>query len=272
MIPSVIDFFNKWKINYKLKVTRKPREAEYIAREASKEYEVVVAIGGDGTINEVVNGVIGTNLTLAILPIGAGNDFAKALGLKKDIKKNLEIVLRGNVKKIDIGRVNNRYFINVLGIGFDAIVAQEMFARPKFLKGMPVYFYSLAKALKKYRFVNVKIYGDNIKEEKEVLMIAAANGNFFGGGFKITPTASIQDGFLDICIVEKMSRVYLLKNINKLIKGTHEKLPEVKIFKAKKIIIESNKELPVEYDGELLKGQKKLEIKVLPGALKVISN
>ncbi|MDZ7799033.1 MAG: diacylglycerol kinase family protein [Patescibacteria group bacterium] len=272
MIPLVEEFFNKWKINYHLAVTKRPYEAENIAREKANKYDIIVVLGGDGTINEVVNGLIGKNVVLAIVPLGSGNDFAKALGLKKKLKDNLEIILMGQEKKVDIGQVNQRYFVNVLGIGFDALVAQEMFARPRFLKGLPVYFYSLLKALKKYNFINVKIISEkNIKKEKELLMLAIANGNFFGGGFKITPRASIVDGFFDICLVEKMTRGYLLKNISKLIKGIHHELPEVNFFQSKNLVIESKKELPVEYDGEILKGQKKLEIKILPQALKVIT-
>lgn len=271
MIPLVEEFFNKWKINYRLDLTRRPKEAEEMAAQAAENYDVVVALGGDGTINEVVNGCLGKRAVLGIVPIGAGNDFGKALSLKKNIKENLEIILRGEEKKVDVGQVNNRYFTNVLGVGFDARVAQEMFARPRFLKGMPVYFYSLIKALKKYDFIRVKISAGEVKSEKELLMVAVANGNFFGGGFKITPGASIRDGLFDLCLVEKISRSYLLKNITKLIKGTHTELPEVKIIRTDKIIIESEKELPVEYDGELLTGAKKLEIKILPGALKIIS-
>jgi len=272
MIPQVEEFFNKWKVNYNLAVTKRPREAESLAREQADNYDVVVALGGDGTINEVVNGCFGKKTTLGIVPLGAGNDFAKALGLKKKLRENLEIILMGREKKVDIGQVNQRYFVNVLGIGFDALVAQEMFDRPRFLKGLPVYFYSLLKAMKKYRFVKMNIkFDDKPKKDKELLILAVANGKFFGGGFKISPQASIKDGTFDICLVEKMSRFYLIKNILKLIRGTHDQLPEVKLYKSKQIVIESENELPIEYDGEILKKQKKLEIKVIPQALKVMT-
>ena len=103
-------------------------------------------------------------------------------------------------------------------------------------------------------------------------MVAAANGTFFGGGFHIAPKASIEDGMLDIFLADKMKKSYFLRNIPKVIKGTHENLPEVKIVKSKKFVIESDTTLPVEYDGEILKGAKKLEIKVIPKAIKIIAN
>lgn len=271
-IPQIQGFFSKWDLKYELAITKKPKEAIALAREASKKYEVIVAIGGDGTINEVVNGLVGRMTTMGIIPAGAGNDFSKALGLKNDLKENLEIILRGHVRKVDVGKVNDLYFINILGTGFDALVAESMATRPKYLKGLAAYLWGLAKTLKKYRFTRLKITADGFSEEKEYLMVAAANGEFFGGGFHLTPHASIEDGLLDVLLADKMTRNYLLKNLPKVIKGTHENLPEIKIFKSNKLIIESETELLCEYDGELLRGQKKLDISILPGALKVIGN
>lgn len=272
LIPQIEEFFNDWKLNYTLAVTKAPKEATNLAREAAKKYEVVVAIGGDGTINEVVNGLVGSKATMGIVPVGAGNDFSKALGLKHRLREDLETLLKNKIRKVDVGKVNGLYFINLLGVGFDALVAEKMFKRPKFLKGLPVYLYSLGRALKNYAFTHLKVTADNFREEKDFLMVAAANGQFFGGGFHITPHASISDGFFDIFLASTMKRSYLIKNIPKVIKGTHESLPEVKIIRAKKVIIEGKEELPVEYDGELLTGQKKMEIEIVPQALSIIGN
>jgi len=272
LIASVQDFFKEWRLSFDLAVTKKPKEAIDLARQAAKNYPIIVAVGGDGTINEVVNGLAGTKAVMGIVPAGAGNDFSKAIGLKKKLRDNLEIILKNKVRKVDVGRVNDIYFINVLGIGFDALVAQEMDKRPKFLKGLPVYLYSFGRALKNYRFTKLKITTDNFSEEKEYLMVAAANGMFFGGGFNIAPRASVEDELFDVCLASPMKRNYLLKNIPKLIRGTHGELPEIRMLKTKKLRIESVEELPIEYDGELLRGQRRLEIEILPRMLNVIGN
>ncbi|MFA5069823.1 MAG: diacylglycerol kinase family protein [Patescibacteria group bacterium] len=272
IIPIIQEFFNKWDQKYELAVTKRPKEAVTLANQAAKKYDVVVAIGGDGTINEVVNGLMGSRAVFGLIPAGAGNDFSKALGLKNNLSENLEIILRGHVREVDVGKVNHLYFINILGTGFDALVAESMASRPKMLKGLAAYLWGLAKTLKRYRFTRLKLKTDGWSEEKEYLMVAAANGEFFGGGFHLTPHASIRDGFLDVLLADKMSRKYLLKNLNKVIKGTHENLPEIRIIKTKKLSIESEGELLCEYDGELLRGQKKLEIEILPRAIKIIGN
>jgi diacylglycerol kinase (ATP) len=247
-------------INYQVHFTERPKHAVEIAKEVSSEIcNVVVAIGGDGTIHEVANGLIDSNIPLGVIPAGSGNDFARALDIPMDYKKALERILMGKQRKIDIGRIGKDYYVSVAGIGFDGKVAEVNNASKykqwlNFFKlGGLSYGFSFLHVLLKYRPVNIeiKVDGKNFIFFN-VWLIAIANIPNYGGGIRICPDACCKDGLFDICIVHNMTKWDLLRMFPKAFKGEHVFHPCVTMIKGKQVEVTANLPVNVQSDGELL--------------------
>ncbi|XOU94617.1 MAG: diacylglycerol/lipid kinase family protein [Candidatus Kerfeldbacteria bacterium] len=271
-VSEITSFCQRNYLNYKLVMTHRPKEAIELAREASKKYEVIVAVGGDGTVNEVVNGIADTDAKLGIIPIGSGNDFAKQMGLTYNLSKDLRILMDGKLKTVDLGKVNDRhYFINGVGVGFDGEVAYHVRDFLKYAKGFSGYLLSVFRTLATYKFHKVKFFidGEKVKEEK-ILLIATCNGTTYGGGFKVAPSAKVDDGLFTVCFVSKMGKFYAMRNIPKILQGTHVSLPEVSMYTGKSVKIKSEKELFSQLDGEILPPMKEFSMEMVPSKIKVI--
>jgi YegS/Rv2252/BmrU family lipid kinase len=270
---SEVELFCRRKgLQFEIAITKQPREAIELAKKVAEKFEVIVAVGGDGTVNEVANGLIGTSAVLGILPVGSGNDFAKQVGYVRNLKKDLNFLLAGRVKKIDVGLINNRcYFINAFSVGFDGEVAARVKKFIPYGTGFFAYLASALKTLVTYKFRRAKIVfdGNNVIDPK-ILLMAVCNGTTYGGGFRVAPSAKMDDGFFTICLAEKMGRFYALRNIPKMIKGTHINLPSVHMFTSKRVIIETENELTAQIDGEILPLNKRYEVQLLEKYLKVI--
>jgi diacylglycerol kinase (ATP) len=246
--------------------------ATQIAETLKQENSLVIIAGGDGTIYETVNGLVGGNCTLGIIPIGSGNDFVKMLALPLNYEKAIEVIKRGYIMKMDLGKVGDNYFANGLGMGFDADVVIESL-KVKKLRGPLIYLYSVLKALQHYRNRVITLTVDGKKENRQVFMINVGNGEYLGGGFYLTPGARIDDGILDVCIIQSLSLREVLMHLPKAMKGRHILLPQVQFFRAKELIVESVEGIPVHADGELLSTNfKRVEISIVAEALKVIHN
>lgn len=271
-VSEITSFCQQKNLRYKVVMTHRPKEAIELAREASKKYEVIVAVGGDGTVNEVVNGIVDTNVKLGIIPIGSGNDFAKQMGLTYNLKKDLDILIQGNIRVVDLGMVNKKYyFINGLGVGFDGEVAYRVRDFLKYAKGFFGYLLSVFRTLATYKFYKVAFYIDNekVKDEK-ILLIAICNGTTYGGGFKVAPSAKVDDGFFTVCFISKMSKFYAVRKIPKILKGTHVSLPEVSMYTGKNVKIKAEQDLFSQLDGEILPPMKEFEIEIIPNEITVI--
>lgn len=271
-------------LNYleRFQLTTAPGEAIKIARDTSAE--LVVAAGGDGTINEVVNGILQSNQEklLGVIPIGSGNDFAKMLNLKPfKIKLALESLKRrkviasdvGMIKFIDeYGKFGERFFINGVGIGFDAMVANES-RKIKHLRGIPLYLFALFKTLRKYETPEMEVYIDGKLIKDRIFLVAIGNGVSAGGGFLLTPDAKINDGLFDVCLVKDLSIFRILQVLPTVLKGKHTHYPEVSMFKAMEIEIRSNSNLTMHADGEIIGTTLRwIKISVIQSAVEVISN
>lgn len=253
-------------------LTASPGHAQQIAAELKQEDAVVVAVGGDGTIHEIANGLVGGNCTLGIVPVGSGNDFVKMLSIPRDYIAALEVIRRGKTLTMDLGKVNDLYFINGLGLGFDAEVVIEL-RKVKWLRGFPLYLYAVFKTLRRLRNRPVILNMNGRRENREVFMINVGNGEYLGGGFRLTPGAKIDDGALDVCIFRALSLGEVLRHLPKALSGKHVELPQVEFLRANQLVVESPEGFPVHADGELLGGSiNRLEITVLPRALKLIHN
>ncbi len=265
----------KPRISSEIILTKRPKEAVEIAKEA-KGFDLLIVVGGDGTVHEAVNGLLvskNQETALAVIPSGSGNDFAKMIGMPKNISLAVEKILEGKVKYVDVGKINERYFVNSLGIGFDARVAHLTNEIKNEVKksGLLLYLISLFRILRKdFYTYEVQISVDEgALRNKNITLIAANMGKTYGGGFKITPLAKNDDGYIDVCVVDSLTRNQIPFRLPFVILGKHLWMKKVHYYTAKKLIIKSKKEIPAHLDGELIKA-KEFTVKIIPRALKVV--
>lgn len=263
---------------YCVRFTQKPKHATILVQELIREEIVtaMIAVGGDGTIHEVMNGLVGTDIPLGIVPAGSGNDFSRAIGIPSKADKALERILSGKSKMIDIGNVNSTYFCTVAGVGFDGEVAQKANASMHkkvlnvFRMGKISYIISALHILFRYKPKDISLMIDNrFYKIPNVWLIAVANLPFYGGGLFICPEAKSNDGLFDICIVQGMSKWEFLNVFPLVFKGNHTSSPFIQIIKGKELEIYSPSPLLIHGDGEIV-GQTPARIKMEPYALHVM--
>lgn len=269
---AIEEMMEEGDFNYDLVETSFPGEATEIASEKAGDYTAVVAVGGDGTINEVARGLIQAGQgVLGIIPGGTGNDLARALEIPLDLKGSLRILLSLKKKKLDICRVNKRVFLNIASIGFDAetIVNHNKFKKK--IKGRIVYLISVIYTLFNYKNKRLKITIDGEEIEEEILLLAMGNGKYYGGGMQMLPFSIPDDGNLHLCIVSGLKKIQIPFLLPTLIKGTHLKYKKyVKTFSAKKVLVESDKGVYTNLDGEALDKEKEILFEVNDKKLDVI--
>ena len=255
---------------YDIRILQYRGEAITLAREAAGVHDVVVAVGGDGTVNEVLNGLVGTQAVFGIIPAGTGNGFARELGLPLDPAEACEVLMQGNVKIMDVGAVNERYFLGTAGIGFDALVSKFAGERLGRLRGMWLYFVAGVCMFYKYKPPLVKVRIDSETVEIIPLLIAIVNTGRYGGKALIAPDAKPDDGLLDVCVIRKMGALRILWHLHKLFTGKHIHLPDVTMYKGKNITISAPGPVPVHVDGEAIDSRSRVEFTLLPNAMKVL--
>jgi YegS/Rv2252/BmrU family lipid kinase len=249
---------------------------ELARRAALAGWELIVAAGGDGTINEVVNGLMlaeaeGAHSRLGIMPIGSGNDFAGALGIPLNLRQAAQRLAHGHVRRVDLGRVNGRWFDNSVGIGFEATINVEAH-RITWLRGQPQYFLAILRSVSHPAYPRAKIRIDDSEPfTKQILIISVGNSHRTGGGFLVTPDAALDDGLLDLCIADAIPRRQILRLLPKVVKGTHRDEPVVQLTRITRLVVESEDPLPVHADGEMLwEDAHRVEITVEPARLDVV--
>jgi len=271
-------FMGKWlekecpkrKLDFDIQYTTQPGEATDIAASSVNKFKTIIAVGGDGTLQEVINGLMKSDVNVGIIPVGTGNDFIKVVDIPAQPDEALNIVISGNTKMIDTGRINNRIFINAVGIGFDAWAVHESLKIKK-LRGHAVYLYAILKTILTYKAPVMEVrYNDKTITEK-LLLTAIGNGTFVGGGIKMTPYAKIDDGLLDLTIIQDVNKFKMLQNLAKTYSGEHVNMPQVTVDTTKSIVIKSEDELAVHADGELIGcNLKEVEINILPKAINFV--
>lgn len=255
------------------RITNDRGHATELAREAARDGADCVAIaGGDGSVFEVVNGLMqaGGGMPLAVLPVGTGNDFAKMLH-SKDWLSVCEKLRRGHTRAVDVGTCNDVFFANGVGAGFDAKVAR-IANGIRWLRGDAVYAVALLRTLVFHHDnPTIHVTADGHSFTGRMTMLAAANGQVYGGSFRVAPDARIDDGLLDVLFADDFTRGRILKLVPRVLRGTHLDLPGVHFLRARDITIESDQPLPVHCDGEMLtKGTERLSISLRAGALQVV--
>lgn len=251
MVDNIHRVCTEEKLDYEVIFTRNAGDATKIVKKLKGE-NIVYSVGGDGTLNEVVNGIVGTKNKLAVIPGGSGNDFYTSL---KDIEET--------EFKIDIGKVNDRYFINVVSVGIDAEIGDNaLLMKKKKIPRTQIYNASIVYTFFKFKFKDIEFKLNNTKMKGQYTIVTICNGRVYGGGYKIAPNADIRDGLFDIYFVDKISKAVIPGLILKLKKGTHEESPHVHKRLADKITFKSSKTMICGADGETLYG-KKFDIKML---------
>lgn len=239
-------------------------------------WPAVVAMGGDGTVHEVVNGLLrasdgeAATAALGIVPAGSGNDFALLAGIARDPAEAARRIVSGAERRVDAGRVGDRWFTNGVGVGLDARVAVEA-NRNRRLRGIGIYLWALARVLRTFRppVMRVEIDGEVI--ERPLTLATVGNGGRHGGGFWICPAARIDDGMLDVCVCDGLGTLRILRFLPKVLRGTHVGESCVHMRTARHVRITSDTPLPVHADGEILsEAARELEIEIAPGCLRLL--
>lgn len=272
LIPMIKTTMDKHNIEYHIELTKKPKEAISIAEESIDKYDIVVAVGGDGTVNEVAKGLINKGRgTLGIIPGGTGNDMAKSLGIHINPARALEVLCKKVKRDIDIGNVNGFNFLNIASVGFDAEVVINNIKIKKKIKSSFSYAISVVYTLFNFKKKKIEIEIDGKKIEEKIILLAVGNGKYYGGGMKILPMAKIDDGYFNICIVSRVSKLKLLYLFPTIFKGNHIKYDKyVKIYKAKTIKVNAEEEVYLNIDGEIVSKTKEILFSMEEKKLNVI--
>jgi diacylglycerol kinase (ATP) len=262
-----------------------PGHATELALAAAQAgYTTVVALGGDGTVHEIVNGLMQVDPSrrprLGVVPLGSGNDFAGGVGVLRNPSAALQRVFHsGETKAIDVGKVmdasgRTEYWCNVLGIGFDAAINIHSRSVPV-LHGFWMYFgATLLTILLRYERPNIELEIDGKKTTSGFLMLTLGNGTREGGGFRTTPDAQMDDGWLDYLLVDPISRLRMIRLIPEVMQGTQGRFPEAHLGRFQKISLRADMALPIEADGEMFAPYaadvREVSVEILPHALQVI--
>ncbi|WP_129630206.1 diacylglycerol/lipid kinase family protein [Candidatus Oscillochloris fontis] len=247
--------------------TRAPGDGVRLAYEAARQgYDLVVAAGGDGTINEVINGLVGSSTALATLPLGTMNVWARELRLPLQPRLAAQAMLSWKVQPIDLGRAGDRYFLLMAGIGFDAAITAGVRADEKRRFGALAYVLRGIEQAINVRGARSRIKLDGRTISGRVLMVVIGNSQLYGGVVKITHRASIDDGLLDVCVIRGDNGLSALRHLFAILRRRYSHDHEIEYYRARSIQVTTTPRLPVQVDGDAI-GQTPMLFTVAPRAL-----
>lgn len=265
-------------VGVRLEVTRGLDDfAACVARAVAEGAERLLVAGGDGTLHHAVQVLAGSATALGILPLGSGNDLAGTVGVPRRLADALRTALAGPVRRLDLGRVDGRWYAGVAGVGFDSEVSHVAAEQVRFLRGRLIYPWAVVRALASFRPPLVVLEHEGPEGEGRfegrVMLVAFANTHRFGGGMRIAPEARPDDGLLDVVVVRRMSKLRLLRLFPRVYRGTHLGLPEVETFRVRRMRVWLEREMTVYGDGEPMRPVtgEGAEVEVVPGALRVVA-
>ncbi len=262
--------FDKKKFNFDTVYTEYGGHATLLSKNACNKYSLVVAVGGDGTVNEVARGLIGNNSIMGIVPVGSGNGLARHLGLPIRVKEAIEIINEGNTQIIDTATINGEHFVNVAGIGFDAHIA-HLYAETK--KRGPIPYVKMAtQEFQKYQSQKYEVIIEGQTHNIKAFLISFANSSQFGNNAYISPHAIINDGLIDVCLMNDFPKVEAGQLAIKLFNKRLDKSRYMKIIRGTHIIVKGTGNIKGHIDGEPITLTNEIVVKVNQSALKVIYN
>jgi YegS/Rv2252/BmrU family lipid kinase len=264
-LPLFQDFCSANHIPYETVETQFPGHAVSIAKDYAQTDKIVCAVGGDGTVSEVVTGLIHGKATLAILPYGSGNDIAGSFQIHKD--NALKCLLNGSPTAIDVGQVNDTFFLGVASCGFDSKANEIANRIPRFIKG--AFLYILAFLITYIAYGNDEFTVELPEEtiQRRCLLVAVGNGDRYGGGMKVTPHASRFDHLFDVCLVGNITKWELITVFPRVFKGTHLSHPKVRSIQTSQVLIRGKSW--VYADGER-KTALPATYRIIPDGMKVL--
>jgi len=285
-VPVIEKYFKEiGNSEYEIILSQAPKHLIDIAkRSCNHDFTHIIAVGGDGTVNEIINGLeINSNIYFALLPVGSGNDFARSLHLPKDVISNLKLILNAdaiiksvNITEVDIIDYNSTissktFIINSLGIGFDALVA-DLNQKNKIFSGLLSYIVAVLYAISSYRAICIELLINNQKINGSKLLIAVGNGKTSGGGFFLNPDAEIDDDLLDICIIDSLTKLNMIRHLPKALLNKIKEVKEVSLHRFTTANISLKKPCLVHGDGEIIsRNAVGITIKLLKDKIKVIT-
>lgn len=279
--PQIMRLLKSLGLRFEHDVTEAPGHAIELAKSAVKKgYKLVVSVGGDGTINEVVNGLhdsgSAAEVTLGIVSTGTGSDYIRTLGIPRAYPEACQCLLNSKKLTVDVGvveyssggQVVKRLFVNFAGLGFDAEIVKATTQKFKILSSTPAYLLGLLTTLITYRNKKISLVVDGEALEQKICTVLMSNGKYGGGGMFAAPGADLTDGLLDVLTIGDLSKPDLLWSLPRVYRGTHLTHPKVTLKKAKEIEIKSASPMTIQADGELL-GELPARFYILPAALNI---
>jgi YegS/Rv2252/BmrU family lipid kinase len=270
---------------FNVKFTERKGHAIQLTLEGiSTGYRKIITVGGDGTLNEVVNGVFlskgcsSTDISIALIPVGTGNDWGRMFGIPLNYEKAISIIGENKLMLHDVGLLSfydgaekkERYFINIAGLGFESVVVKRTnYQKDKGHGGKLIYFYNLLISLISYKNTKADIIIDDEKISANVFSLNVGNGRYCGGGMRQTPRALPDDGLLDVTIIKGMGKFEIIRNLKILYDGTILQHPKIDGYKCKNIKVSSESVMYAEADGESL-GQTPVEFSIIPESINVV--
>jgi len=242
--------------------------ARIIALEAVGKYDIIVAVGGDGTVNEIASAIVGSDTALGIVPYGSGNGLARFLGIPMNPNQAIQTLVKGHTESIDSGTVNGQPFFNMAGMGFDAHIS-EVFSHGK-KRGFISYVKSSMQEIATYNEQEYELEIDGKVYERKAFMLSIANSSQYGNDAHISPNASVQDGLLDICLIRKFPLWRFPEMGIRMLTKTSEGTSYVEIIRGKQINVTRQTEGPIHLDGEPQVMGTAIHINIVPNSLKVI--
>ena len=277
VLRLIEDYLDKGLYTYDVAKTERVGHATELAKSASEQgVDVVCAIGGDGTVNEVASGLIHTPTALAIIPSGSGNGLARHLRSPTDPLSAIKIINRGDVQGMDYGIVNGRPFFCTCGVGFDAFISQKFAESGK--RGPVSYIENVLNSSLNYHPDTYDIEIINNQEGKEVhethkaFLISCANASQYGNNAYIAPAASVRDGIMDVTLIEPFLPIEAPQLAIQLFNGTIEQNSRIKTFQCQKAIIHRSKEGVVHFDGDPMQASATVDVEIVPNGLQCISS
>lgn len=250
------------RLDYKIEINSLELSTEDILDKYKKSKNIIIAVGGDGTINRVLNSIVGTENILGFIPYGTGNDFYKAA---------LELLDDG-INEIDLGKINDKYFINVVCFGIDADIGNnENIVHSKIIPEKQRYNISMIYHFLKFKVRDMRVFINNKEYRDSYTTVCVCNGRYYGGGYKVGYNASLTDKKFDVYLVSKMRKSKMIPLILGMNKGKHENSKYTKKFNVDKILIESDKDITCNFDGDKLTS-KKFDISLIPKGISIYYN
>jgi diacylglycerol kinase (ATP) len=253
-------------------LSERPGQLTELAREAAGSHQLLVVVGGDGTLNEVVNGIARLDVELAVLPAGTGQDFGRTYGIPTRFDDAVRVALEGDVRTIDLGRVTytsgERWFANVGSVGMSGAVARRANSMSKALGGRATFYYALVREFVAWNNTEVTVTLDGEERSGPMHDVIVANGRWHGGGMKLAPDARSDDGLFDVVLIGDISKRDFVTTSPKLYSGGHVGHPRVEVLRSATVTVEAAEPLPVELEGEPV-GTTPARFQLVPRALRV---